>query len=406
MAALVRSVAARGGRVRAVGSGHSWSPIAAPDDVAVDLSALDRMSTFDPDEGTVTVGAGVRLHHLVAMLARNGLALATLGSVAEQQLAGAIATATHGSSLHVGNLSSLVERVVLVDGAGELHEIGSSDPRLPGARVHLGALGLITRITLKVVPHYRLIERRVRMPVHDALAAFVPAAREHAFAKVWWLPGCADALLITYDPTQDPTNPSELARAIDRAANRWVFPAVLALGKRCPQRIPANNRLVDKVHFRTADRTGPYDEMLTLTMPPRHQESERAFGVRHTAEALGAFVREVERQRYRLDFIMEMRVVKGDDAWLSPAYGGDVCQVGVYATHSPDLPAATAAFDEILAPFGARPHWGKATNIDWEGVQRVWPKAKAFRDLALELDPQGTFRNAFLDRVLGSVPAR
>lgn len=400
---LVRSVAARGGRLRASGARHSWSPIAASDDVQVDLGGLDRMATFDPDEGTVTVGAGIRLKDLVHTLARAGLALPVLGSVLEQHLAGALATGTHGSSLHVGNLASLVERLVLVDGRGELRELGPHDPELAGARVHLGALGLVTQITLRVVPHYRLVERRVRMPLEQAAHALVPAARDHAFAKLWWLPGCRDALLHTYDPTDDPRDPSALAAAIDRAANAAVFPVLLGAGKLWPALIPWTNRLVDAVHFRPSERTGPYDTMLAVGMPPRHQESERAFPLAHTGDALVALADHLARHRQKLDFILEARVVKGDDAWMSPAYGGDVCQLGVYGTHSPDLVPATTAFDAIVAPWGGRPHWGKATDIAWDEVRRLWPRAEDFRALARAFDPRGLFRNRFLDRVLGPV---
>lgn len=399
--AVVREVRARGGRLRAVGSGHSWSAIAASDDVQITTDALGGLIAVDPDAGTATVGAGTKLHQIVELLAAHGLALPVLGSIHAQAIAGAIATATHGSSLHVGNLSDQVVGVRLVDGTGEVRDVGPGDPELGAVRVHLGALGLLTRVTLRVVPLYRLRETRTRLPFDAAAEALVPAARDHAFAKLWWIGPSDDGLLFTYDRTDDPEVRAPAAEALDRLANAVLFPGILASGRVAPALIPRWNRLVDALHFQPGVRVARYDRALTLVMPPRHRESERAFPLDRTADAMKGLRAIVARHRHGLDFITECRVVRGDDAWLSPTVGRDACQVGVYGTHSPDLDPITRAFDDLVGPWGARPHWGKETAITWGEVRRLWPRAEDFRSLTRAWDPDGVFRNPFLDRVLG-----
>src|SRR5262249_49402295 len=146
----------------------------------------------------VTIAAGTRIRELVAALAERGLALPIVGSIAAQAIAGAIATGTHGSSLVHGNLSSLVEGVRLIDGRGSPIEIGAHDPRLDGARVHLGALGVLTRITLRVEPAFRLAETIEALPLDGACARAAELARSAEYVKIWWLPHTPRAFVFRY----------------------------------------------------------------------------------------------------------------------------------------------------------------------------------------------------------------
>ncbi|HKA91694.1 MAG TPA: FAD-binding protein, partial [Haliangiales bacterium] len=165
---LVRDAARTGRRMRVVGAGHSWSAIAAPHDMAVSLDRLAGVIALDPAGGTATVRGGTRLHDLNDHLARLGFALPIVGSIADQSIAGAIATGTHGSSLTHGNLSSLVRALRLVTGRGETLDLAAGDARLDGARVHLGALGVVTRVTLPIEPAFRLAETVDNVPVAAA----------------------------------------------------------------------------------------------------------------------------------------------------------------------------------------------------------------------------------------------
>lgn len=394
---------AEGRRIRVAGSRHSWSPLAASDDVQMVLTDLDRMVSLDAATGDVTVEAGCPLHVLLDVLASRGRALPIVGSVSAQTLAGVTATGTHGSSTRIGNISSGIVGAELVNGLGEVITIGRDDPHLAGLRVHLGALGVITKLTLQTVPAFKLEERRIRLPFEEACEHILDFADGHAYCKLWWLPHTTHAMIVTHEHTTEPGERSALAWTVDGLVNDWIFPAVLAFGGKVPAAIPPTNRLVDRLHFTEGVRRGRSDHMLQLVMPPRHQETELAFPLELAPQALRDVRQWIEDHRARLDFIVEMRFVAEDDGWMSPAYRRPTCQLGVYAAHSPDTERAFAAFRDMGRTWDARPHWGKQFTTNPTEIELLYPEAPAFRALARQLDPGGVFRNAFVDSVLGVV---
>src|SRR5690606_9238573 len=146
----------------------------------------------------------------------------------------ATATGTHGSSLRHGNLGQAIVGARLVTGAGDVIEVGADDPRLEAVRVHLGALGVLTPLTLKVVPAFRLEERRLRLPFDDACRVRRLLAARHEFCKLWWLPHAGEALLFIDVRTAEPGVRSRLAWQVDGLVTRTLFPALLGLGGRVP----------------------------------------------------------------------------------------------------------------------------------------------------------------------------
>ena len=397
--AAVRGAAGR--RLRVVGGGHSWSAIAAPEQVAL---TLDRLAgVIARDEATVTVRAGTRLRDLNAALAAEGYALPILGSIAEQSIAGAIATGTHGSSLVHGNLASLVERVRLVDGRGEVHVIAAGDRRLAAARVHLGALGIITELVLRVLPAFRLAETVEPIGLADLPGRLDEIARSAEYVKVWWMPHAHHAHVFRYERTTDAatTKPDPIRqRWIDeRLMHAWVFPAVLRLGL-VPGLTPRIGRLVAGT-FIQPRRVGSSTLMLSTPMPVRHRETEAAVPMVRAAEAVERTLRAVQTDRLVVNFPLEIRFVRGDDSWMSPAYGEDTCQIGAYCW-GPRAPAYFAAFWREMRALAARPHWGKELDHTAADVRALWPCTGEFLTLRDELDPDRVFASAFHTRTLGA----
>lgn len=391
-----------GQRVRPVGSGHSWSAIAVPEHVALDLSNFARVLEIDAAERTVRVQAGIQLKTLTAALDRVGLAMPILGSISEQTIAGATSTGTHGSSLVHGNLASLIEELVIATPAGETKRLRRGEPHFDAAAVGLGALGVVLELTLRVTTKFSLIGEIESRPILDIARDLESIARSADLVKVWWLPGTAAAQIFRYLRTPLPATDVTRERFLDtHVVNRWVFPAVLELARRVPHWTPAINRVVAASYLERPAVPMRSDLAFNVAMPPMHRETEYSFPMSQAGDALARIAELITRERLAVNFPVEVRFVREDGAWMSPAYGRPTCQIGGYMSDSTDLPRFFSAFEELSLAMNARPHWGKETSATAEHVRRVYPRRDDFVTLARQWDPDGTLRNAFLDRVLG-----
>ncbi len=393
-------------RLRVVGAGHSFSPLAAPEGAAMSLDRLLGPVSLDREARTVTCSAGTRLRDLSAALAERGWTLPVVGSIQAQAVAGATATGTHGSSLVHGNLSSLLTAVRLVDGRGDVHELDDADPRFAGVRVHLGALGVLTRVTLRAEPAFRLRQEVEQVPVHEVAGRLEQVARSAEYVKVWWLPHAPYAQVVRYTRTTEPTTrrpSSATLRALDeRVTHRWLFPQLVRLQHRRPGWVPAINARLSRAYLGPAVQVGASSLVLNTPMPVVHRETEAAVPLARAGEAFNRVVALVEGERIGANFPVEVRFVPGDEAWLSPAYGGDTCQLGAYTTDGPDRARFFAGFWEAMRPLAARPHWGKELDHDAIEIAALYREMKRFAALRDELDPERVFTNPFLRQVLGS----
>ena len=310
-----------------------------------------------------------------------------------------IATGTHGSSLQHGNLASLVERMRIVDGRGDVHDL--TGERLVAARVHLGALGVVTQLTLKTVPRFTLAEVIEAIPVEHVATQLETIARSAEYVKVWWMPHTRSACIFRYHRTDEPNTGRDPIRqrwVDDKIMHAWVFPAILRLG-----RIPRLTRIVSPLIGKglvTPTRIGDSALMLSTPHPARHRETEAAMPLARAGEAFDRLVRMIERDRLTVNFIVEARFVPADPARMSPAHGVDTCQLGAYCFGSGTDSYFTAFWREMRA-IGARPHWGKELNHSLDEVRALWPRTDEFRALRDELDPGRTFGSAFHTRILG-----
>ncbi len=400
---LVRAARRAGGQVRVVGAGHSWSEVAAPHDAALTLDRLSGIVELDESRGRATVRAGTRIATLNAALAERGYALPIVGSIAHQSIAGATATGTHGSSLVHGNLSSLVTGLRLVTGLGEVLALSEDDTRLGAARVALGALGVVTELTLRVTPAFRLRATVERLPIARAVRELAEIARSAEYVKVWWVPHARHAYVYRYERTTEPTtrwpDPARVRWFEDHVVQARVFPALVAIERLAPRLVPAVNWLVAPT-LAHGSRVAPSALALSTTMPFLHRETEAALPLRHASAALEQLVPMLLARDHHVNMPLEVRFVRGDDAWLSPAEGADTCQIGLYAGGVPGIDATFAAFWRVMRAARARPHWGKELPHEAPEIAALYPRAEDFQRLRAELDPSGVFTNPFLERVL------
>src|SRR5712692_2389008 len=293
---VLRDAEARGLPVKVVGGGHSWSDAACTEGVLVSLDGLSRVIEIEGDR--VTVEAGIRLDALNQTLAGRGLALGVLGSIARQSIAGAISTGTHGSGPRHGSLASLVCGLRLLLADGSVRDLGASDDLFDAARVSLGALGIITRVTLQCEPAFRLEELAAPLPFDEAAAQIPQLVRDEAYVKLWWLPHTGVVQVFRYRRTEADSSFRALQRWVDdRIVNRLVFAALLRLGRAAPSWIPRLNALVRAAYFRTTRKVARSDQALTIAMPPVHQEVEYAIPLEHAPAALRRVRALIEREK-------------------------------------------------------------------------------------------------------------
>jgi L-gulonolactone oxidase len=404
----LRAAAAAGQPVKLVGAGHSWSDCACSTGHLINLDGLSRVVDIDPGRGEVTVEAGLRLWQLNEALAEKGLALGVLGSIAQQSVAGAISTGTHGSSPRRGNLASLVTglRLALADGSVVDCSREQRPELFAAARVGLGALGAITQVTLRCEPAFRLEERAWPLRFDQALAAIPQLVENLEYVKLWWLPHTDHVQVFSYARTDAPSGYRPSTRWLDeKVVNRGLFALLLACSRLAPPIIPSMNQLVRRAYFRPVRRVARSDQALTIAMPARHQEVEYALPITLAAEALRRTRELIEAEHVRVNFVVELRFAAADDAWLSPAHGRDSCHLGAYMARAAGLDRYFSAFEREMLTLGGRPHWGKQFQAAHAELQPRYPRWEEFAALRRRLDPGGLFENDYLRRLFPAAPA-
>lgn len=411
LAEAVRAAADRGERVKAVGRGHSFSDCACTDGTMIDLAALDRLLDVDPASGLVRVQAGITLDRLGIELARHGLALENQGDIDAQALGGALATATHGTGVSFPNLSARVEGVRLVAASGDVHELTpDGDPdALRAARVSLGALGIVTAVTLRTVPLFTLRRRDAPRPLAQTLDDLPDLADGADHFEFWVFPYTRTALTRTC--TREPGPPGRARPAAwrrrlqeDVLENR-VLGGVCALGRARPRAVPRLNRLVAAAMTGSEVRDEAH-RVFATTRRVRFTESEYAVPREHARAAVEGVLRAVEDRRLPVTFPLEVRFAAADDALLSPAHARDSCYVAVHQVHGMDFAPVLAAAEEVLLALGGRPHWGKRHSLAAPVLAERYPAWERFGAVRARLDPAGTFASAHTERTLGPVDQR
>ena len=255
VAAAVRRARANGQRVRAIGAGHSFTAAAMTNGVLISLEQMNQVVGVDRDTARVTVEAGMTLGALGNELASVGLAMPNLGDINVQSIAGAINTATHGTGLELGNIATTIVAIELVDGAGDVVRCDADhDPDLLGAsRVGVGALGIITEVTVQCVPAFNLHAHETVEPFDDLLDGFDEFARSAEHAEFFWMPGARRCQVKRNRRTDEPVRPpSKLAYARDKyIAENLAFDLVCRTGRRFPALAPKIAKLVTGAGGRT-----------------------------------------------------------------------------------------------------------------------------------------------------------
>jgi len=399
--AAVERAALAARTVRAAGSGHSFSDAALTDGTLLSLERMDRVLDVDRANGLVRVEAGITLHALNQALLEHGLALPNLGDIDRQAVAGAVATGTHGTGGRLFNISRQVESVELVTGDGSAREVDDGDLLL-AARVSTGSLGIITALTLRTVPAFRLKGVDEPLPLQEVLDTLEERVNGHPHFEFWTFPHSQVALTKTNAPTDEPAQPRPAWR--EQAELVWLdnraFEALCLIGRRFPSAIPRLNRIAGAA---PSKRTR-IDHSFRIFASPRllrFTEMEYAVPREHAVEAL-AGTKEI-LERHPVSFPIELRFVAGDEALLSPAHGRDTAYIAVHNYRGMPFERPFREVEAFMGRFHGRPHWGKRSWLTAAELAPRYPRWDAFQAARAELDPEGRFANAYARRMLGPV---
>jgi FAD-linked oxidoreductase len=400
----VRAAGMAGQRVKAVGSGHSFTDIARADDIRLELAGLTGTIRLDAASRLVTVPAGMSLRALNELLAGHGLALPNLGDIDAQTIAGAISTGTHGTGAGFGCLSTFVEALTLVTGAGELlHCSADAYPdEFAAARVGLGALGVIVEVTLRCVDAFVLRAHERPAPLAEVLADLPALIAENDHCEFYWFPYTERVQVKTNNrvPADDQPLPRMRGWLDDEFLANTVFAGACRLGRAVPGVVPAISAVSARA-LTARTYTGRSDAVFCTARRVRFTEMEYGLPRAALPEALTALRRLVDTLPFKVLFPVEVRFTAPDDIWLSHGYQRESAYLAIHQYVGAPYEPYFRAFEKIATGLDGRPHWGKLHYRDAASLRPAYPRFADFLAVRDRLDPQRVFANAYTERVLG-----
>jgi xylitol oxidase len=377
-------------RVRVLGSGHSFNRMADTGGDLISLAGLPRVVEIAADRRTVRVDGGIRYGDLVPHLDAAGLALHNLASLPHISVAGAVTTATHGSGERNGNLATAVAAIELIRADGKPVTLRRGDPGFAGAVVGLGALGVVTALTLDVVPAFEIRQYVYDDLPHAALEQHLPEILGAGYSVSLFTDWSGTSINHTWVKRPEPMPDGSFFGARPADGPRHPVPGVAAGNSTQQAGVPGpwHARLP---HFQMEFTPSTGAELQSEYMVPRERAME-------AIDALAA----VRTRIVPVLQVNEIRTVAADDLWLSMNYRRD--SIGLHFTWIADTEAvlpAVAAVEDALAPLDARPHWGKVFTMDAATIRGRYERFADFAGLVREYDPSGVFRNDWLDDILG-----
>ncbi|MEH6516198.1 MAG: D-arabinono-1,4-lactone oxidase [Halioglobus sp.] len=380
--------------VRPVGAGHSFSPLVPTDGTIVSLSRLGGVLDHDSATLQATIGAGTRLGDIGQPLDDLGQALINMPDIDEQALAGCLATATHGTGAGIGCMSTFVTGLQIADARGDLIDCSADqNPQLfEAAKVSLGALGVVTQVTLQNVAPYRLKRQTVWRSFEEILEIAPELAKNHRNFEFYYIPFSGMGFTDVHDITDEPVASTERLDGNDSVeqlelVRDWLewSPGLreFALGSYMKTLSPEQVVASSWQNY-ASERNVRFNEM------------EYHLPVENGLQAVRDIREAIETHHHDVFFPIEVRFVKGDDIWLSPFYQRDSCSIAVHRVFDEDFAPFFKTLEPILRGHGGRPHWGKINTLSAADFRALYPRWDEFLELRREFDPQERFLNPYL----------
>ncbi len=401
--AVIRETVDGGLTIRVAGSGHSFVPLVATDGVLLSLDHLTGIESID--DGNAVLWAGTRLQPLGHELSTRGYGMLNLGDINKQSIAGAVATGTHGTGLGLGSISSQVKALTLVLASGDTVTCSANEnPALfAAARVSLGALGVIAKLTIALQPRYKLRLIKKTMDLDECLAEAPQLAADHRHFEFYWFPHTRVAGIKLMDPTEEPESNRGFTTATELIVENGAFGLASRIARANPDWAAPISKFIAWT-MKGDEGTMVADCHRAFSSPRlvRFHEMEYELPIANGADALRELAEFVERKKVQVHFPVEYRYVRGDDIWLSPFYKRDSVAISVHQYVGMDYDAYFRGAEAIFRSHGGRPHWGKMHSLAAPELAPLYPQWGEFQRVRRELDPKGVFLNPYLKTLLGA----
>lgn len=386
--------------IRVAGSGHSFSPVVPSDEVLVSLEEYTGVTAVDYENRRATVRAGTTLRELSRTLSEHGLALENMGDIDRQTVAGALATGTHGTGIDLGVLATQAVEIRLIDADGQVRTLSADDgDAFRAAQVSLGALGVVSEITLAVEPAYNLRERTWTAPVEDVLGQLEELRESHRHFEFFWFPHTGKALIKTLEKT-DAEGSSGRLEALGERAENVAWGSLCRLSTQVPSASPSLGKFAAAT-LSGGETVGPSHEVFATTRDVRFAEAEYGVPAEDGADVVRDLREYVRENEPTVMFPIEFRYVAGDEIPLSPAYGRDTAFLAVHKYYRKPYRDYIEACESIFDRYEGRPHWGKLHYLEPDRLRARYPEWETFESVRQSFDPEGAFLNDHLEALFG-----
>lgn len=381
--------------IRAVGAGHSFSPLVPSDGSLLSLDLMDNVFSIGKDKAKF--GGGARLRNLSRKLASKGLAFRNLPDIDKQSLAGAVSTATHGTGMGFGSLSAEIKHLRFITAQSEVLECSNDLNKeiFLAAKTSLGVLGVLTQITMNLTSSYRLRRRTWLEPYGELIARAENLFLTHDRFEFYYLPFLDCCLAIAHDKTNDEITKREPS-VDDEGLAELMFLRDWFFWSNTLRKTLGASAIAEAS---TENIVGESYELLSTPREVRFNEMEYHLPAKNGLAALDEIKQEIEKNHRDIFIPIEVRYIKGDDGWLSPFQGGDRISVAVHTYYKESYGEVFNAIEKIFLRLGGRPHWGKINFLTKKDFARIYPDWEKFFKLRKELDGEGKFLNTYLKKL-------
>ncbi|KAG2194599.1 hypothetical protein INT46_002589 [Mucor plumbeus] len=391
--------------LKAFGCGHSPSDLACSPGFMINIDKMNNLLSVNTKTCRATVEAGMSLHKLHQVLRENGLALSNLGSISDQTIAGVMATATHGTGAEYGCLSTMIVDLTLITADGKILFCSPTEniDVFEAARCSLGALGIITRMTLQAEPDFKLEANQKPYKFSDILNDWDNVIHSAEHARVWWYPHTDDCVVWRANRTTKEISRTGPSFLMERGYGFHAYQALLNITRYSTYLIPYLTKLMfNTLHSQPVNVVDVSNKVFNFDCLFPQYVNEWAIDWKDAPDALRKLDKFINDNDLKVHFPVEIRFVDEDDVWLSPAYGRKTCYIGVimYRPYGKPVPYKKywKGYEDIMREYNGRPHWAKAHGQTREDLEASYPKFDEFLRVRQQLDPEGMFLNNYLRR--------